>query len=246
MSASPGITYLPEPSTTARPVVSISRVGPRARMMPFSSTTVWSSSSRSASMGTTVTWVSASAAAWRAGSSSGRNSGFMSSRTSPLRLVLPGLLPHRLGVELVEVVDQLVGHELLDVHLGLEAGGLALRGRGHELLQSLPASDVVQAVLAGSARLHDGQRGVEERPGERRIGVLLRSHLLHDGDGRLGIGLREEGRLGHGPAEPDDVAPIAIEDGIRRDGGLGGELQVLAVTADALQLDAGRLHADGV
>src|SRR5215813_12522417 len=119
--------------------------------MPVPTTTVWSGSARSTSIGTTVTCVRASGRSGRGGKLSWRNSGFIE---AGLGLVLPGLPPHGLGVELVELVDQFVGHELLDVHLGLESGGLAFRGGGHELLQALPAAHVVQPVLAGPARLH--------------------------------------------------------------------------------------------
>src|SRR5262249_6214738 len=55
-------------------------------------------------------------------------------RGSSLWPVLHGLLADRLSIELVELLYELIGHQLADVHLGAEARGLALHRRSHKIL----------------------------------------------------------------------------------------------------------------
>src|SRR4051812_25356836 len=116
MSARPGMTKRPRQSTRRISLLRNELDGATAVMKPFSITTVCSGRRRSESIGMTVTSASASGPASRAGRSSWRNSGFT------LGLVVPRLLAHRFVVELVHLVHELVGDELLYVDLGRHAG----------------------------------------------------------------------------------------------------------------------------
>src|SRR5919204_2598661 len=114
MSARPGIAYRLAQSIFCMPRVLASRAGTMLRMRPFSMTSVWSASRCSESIGTTLTCASASGPCSRSGKAKLRNS-----RLMLVRLRLPA---HRFGVEVVHLIDELVGDELSYVDLLRHAG----------------------------------------------------------------------------------------------------------------------------
>src|SRR5262245_41322545 len=129
--------------------------------------------------------------------------------------VAPGLRRDLAGIEMIHLLDQLVGDEVLRVHLLLEHGPLE-----EEL-------DVVAVVDLGvlSPPRHAGR--LQAPVGHARLqhldvvlhrgglvlagGLRRREHLVDDAHRRLGIVQGEDRRLGVGAPEADQILPARLE-----------------------------------
>src|SRR5438132_1309258 len=121
--------------------------------------------------------------------------------------VLPGLPDHRLLVEAVDLVDQLVGEDLVDVPGALDEVLLSIeRFQPGPLRRGRGAPPLVFAVvnpLGLEARVENAERRLERLRLVSRLQPGLRIDLPVDAHRSLGIGEAEECRLGEATREGD-------------------------------------------